>query len=62
MSKAEFDAKVLITSDVDEAVAFLRRVRPGVAAPNGHLRVLDRDRPMLAAARFSNVEPAVLAS
>ncbi|MBY0324886.1 MAG: hypothetical protein K2X72_39660 [Reyranella sp.] len=59
MPKAEFDAKVLITSDVDEAVAFLRRARPGVAGLNG-LKVLDGGRPMVS--RVSNVEPFVSAA
>jgi predicted Rossmann-fold nucleotide-binding protein len=62
MPREEFDAKVLITSDVDEAVAFLRRARPGVAALNGRLGVVDRDRPILAAARFAAGAPFALAS
>jgi predicted Rossmann-fold nucleotide-binding protein len=61
MPKEEFDAKVLITSDIDEAVAFLRRARPGMAAIRRHLRVVDGDRPM-AAARLSSVEPFVSAA
>jgi predicted Rossmann-fold nucleotide-binding protein len=60
MSKDEFDAKVLITSDVEEAVAFLRRARPQVAALNGRPGL--GDRPMPAAPRLSNVEPFALAS
>lgn len=62
MSKAEFDAKVLITSDVDEAVAFLRRARPAVAPLNGRFAVRDGGRPMPAAARFADVESFALAS
>ena len=51
MAKAEFDAKILITSDVDEAVAFLRNRRAG--AP--------KERPT-PAARLADVWPFLFAS
>ncbi len=60
MPKAEFDAKVLITSDVDEAVAFLQRDRPGLPALKGRRAFLDGGRRM--ARRFSNVESFVSAA
>lgn len=56
MPKAEFDAQVLITRDVDEAAAFLRRAHPGA----GELKALEGGRPM--AGRFSNVERFVSAA
>jgi predicted Rossmann-fold nucleotide-binding protein len=52
MAKEEFDAKILITSDVDEAVAFLRNSRA----------CLPGERSMLPVARLADVQPFLLAS
>jgi hypothetical protein len=58
MTKAEFDTKVLITSDVDEAVAFLQKARPGQADLGKRLRVASINGLASAAAAGGFVEVA----
>jgi predicted Rossmann-fold nucleotide-binding protein len=62
MPKQEFDAKVLITSDVDEVVAFLCRARSAAPALGRRCGVPDPESPIRSAARFADVGSFALAS